>query len=650
VLINKTGTSAARRQIKPTSRFAWFRVSLELFNIVLSSLHKMKSFFGSFFGALFGIIFLVGICVFGLIVAIFVISSAEKRPVVPSSCLMVLDLAVPISDSPPEFDPTQFLSGLNDDREQERVSLRDVLRALERAGSDSRIKGVFITGDIPFERGYASSYPALTEIREALVKFKLSHKPVYAYLQFPFTSGYYLASVADQIFVDPQAELILRGPSYTPLFFADALKKFGVGVQIFRIGKYKSAVEPFIRENMSPENREQIEKLFGDIWTDVSTTIEDARGLPRGSFEQLINQNGLIDADLAVKSKLGTEVVSLSKVMDRLKSQYGVDQEHNTFRQVTVAAYVESIDASTGARPVAGPKIAVVYAEGEIIDGEGEMFGAEGSANNIGGDRYAREIRKFRLDPNVKAIVLRVNSPGGSAFASEQIYRELKAAEETKPVVVSMGGYAASGGYYISAPARHIFAEPTTVTGSIGVYGMVVNFEKLANENGITSDSVTTTTPLATLFDPVKQKSDADLAILQKATDKVYSQFLDCVSQGRHIPVEQVNEIAQGRVWSGTDAARVKLVDEIGGLDAAIAYAAKLTQLGEHPSITEFPPRKDLNEKLKELFKAVPRPPVSRSDPVDVSIRQLEHELIDLRGVNDPCGIYARFPSDLRWN
>jgi protease IV len=603
----------------------------------------MKSFFGSFFGALFGIIFLVGIFLFGLIMAVVLIGAAQKRPAVPSSCLLVLDLAVPISDAPPEFDPTQLLSSLNEDREQERVSLRDVLRSLEHGASDSRIKGVFITGNIPFERGYASSYPALTEIREALVKFKLSHKPVYAYLQFPFTSGYYLASVADQIFVDPQAELILRGPSYSPLFFADALKKFGVGVQVFRIGKYKSAVEPFIRENMSPENREQIEKLFADIWADVTTRIEQARGLPRGSFEQLINANGLIDADLAVKSKLGNEVISLSKVMDRLKSQYGVDKEHNTFRQVTVSGYLQSIDRSNDTPPSGGPKIAVVYAEGEIFDGEG-------SATDVGGDRYAREIRKFRLDPNVKAIVLRVNSPGGSGFASEQIYRELNAAEETKPVVVSMGGYAASGGYYISAPARHIFAEATTVTGSIGVYGMVVNFEKLANDNGVTTDSVTTTTPLATLFDPIKQKSDADIAILQKATDKLYSQFVDCVSQGRHIPVEQVNEIAQGRVWSGTDAARIRLVDEIGGLDSAIAYAAKLAQLGDHPSITEFPARKNLDEKLKELFKAVPRPPVARSGPLELGIKQLEHELIDLRTLNDPRGIYARFPSDIQWN
>jgi protease IV len=491
--------------------------------------------------------------------------------------------------------------------------------------------------------GYASSYPALKEIREALAKFKEAHKPVYAYLQFPFTPAYYLESVADQLFVDPQAEFILRGPSSSPLYYAGALKKFGIGVQVFRVGKYKSFVEPYIRDNMSPENREQLEKLFGDMWTEVTTAIEQARGLPRGSFEQLIDKNGLIDGELAVKSKLGTELVSLSEVMDRLRTQYGSDQHHHTFRQVTVSSYLGAIGRNPKGESDTGSKIAVVYAEGEIVDGEG-------SPGNVGGERYAREIRKFRLDPSVKAIVLRVNSPGGSGFASEEIYRELKAAEETKPVVVSMGGYAASGGYYISVASKRIFAEPTTITGSIGVFGLEVNFEKIAADNGITTDSVTTTNPLATLFNPLKQKSDTDLAILQKAVDKFYDQFLGRVSQGRGIAVEQVNEIAQGRVWSGSEAARMKLVDEIGGLNSAIAYAANLARLGDQPRITEFPGRKDLSEKLKELFKSTPRPPVARLDPIEQGVQDLENELKGLRALNDPEGIYARFPTDIRWN
>jgi protease IV len=603
----------------------------------------MKSFFGSFFGALAAIILLLGFCVLGFIAVIVFVGSSKKTVVVPAGSLLVLDLAVPIRDAPPEFDPTQLFAGMTDDQQEERVSLRDVLRAVDRAATDSNIKGVFITGNIPLDRGYGSSYPALTEIRQALVKFKESHKPVYAYLQFPFTSGYYIASVADQIFVDPQAEFILRGPSVSELFFAGALKKYGIGVQVFRVGKYKSAVEPFIRDNMSPESREQLETLFGDAWSDVTTTIEKSRGLPSGTLDQLIDANGIISADLAVTSKLGTEVISLSQIMDRLKEQYGTDSQHDTFKQVSVASYMESIDWDRKKLSDAGSKIGVVYAEGEIVDGEG-------LTTNVGGDRYAREIRKLRYDPSVKAIVLRVDSPGGSGFASEQIYRELKAAEETKPVIVSMGGYAASGGFYISSPAKHIFAEPITVTGSIGVFGLEVNFEKLAADNGITTDSVTTTAPLATLFDPIRQKSDADLAILQRETDRFYEEFLNRVADGRHLSVGQVNEIAQGRVWSGVEALRLKLVDEIGGLDAAIAYAAKLTNLGDHPPITEFPSRKDLSDKLRELFKSTPRPPVTRFDPVELGVRELERQLIDLRALNDPTGIYARFPTDIIWN
>jgi protease IV len=601
----------------------------------------MKTFFGSFFGALFAILFLVAAGIVGCIGLIALVGVSEKGSTVANNSLLVLDLAVPILDAPQEFDPAQLLAGVSDDQQESQVTLRDVLRAISLAATDAKIKGVFITGNLLPTSNYASKYPALKEVREALAKFKESHKPIYAYLQFPFAPGYYLESIADQILVDPQAEFILRGPSTSPLYYAGALKKFGIGVQVFRVGKYKSFVEPYIRENMSPENREQLEKLFGDIWGEVTTKIEQARGLPPGSLDQLINENGLIDGELAVKNKLGTELVSLSEVMDRLKKQYGADEQHNTFRQVTVSSYLAAVEKSPTAKFDGESKIGVIYAEGEIVDGEG------GPAN-VGGERYVRAIRKFRFDPSVKAIVLRVNSPGGSGFASEEIYRELRAAQTVKPVVVSMGGYAASGGYYISTAANHVFAEPTTITGSIGVFGLTINFEKIANDNGITTDSVTTTNSLATLFNPLKQKSDADLAILQKAVDKFYDQFLQRVSEGRHIPVAQVNDIAQGRVWSGSEAAKLKLVDEVGGLGSAIAYASNLAHLGDHPAIIEFPARKDLNEKLKELFKSVPRPPVARLDPINQWVKDLKDRIKDLRALNDPEGIYARFPSDIR--
>jgi protease IV len=603
----------------------------------------MKTFFGSFFGTLFAIFFF-GACAFlGLVAIVVLIGATEKGPKVPDNSLLVLDLAAPITDAPPQFEPGQLLSGLSEDQQPAQVSLRETLLAIRRASADPKIKGIFLTGNLLPINNYASSYPALREVREALSHFKESHKAVYAYVQFPFTPAYYLESVADQIFADPQAEFILRGPSTIPLYFAGACKKYGIGVQVFRVGKYKSFVEPFIRENMSPENREQLQQLFNDIWNEVKNAIEQARGLPTGALEKLINENGLIDAELALKSNLATEIISQSEIIERLKARYGEDKQNRTFAQTTVSSYLAATGVRTGLDSTDAPHVAIVYAEGEIVDGEG-------GPGNVGGERYAREIRKLRLDPSVRAIVLRVNSPGGSGFASEQIYRELKSAEGTKPVIVSMGGYAASGGYYISAASNHIFAEPTTITGSIGVFGLQVNFEELAKANGITTDSVTTTTPLTTLFSPFKQKSEADLAILQKAVDRFYDDFLKRVSDGRSIPVPQVDEIAQGRVWSGIEAQKIKLVDEVGGLRSAISYAGNLVHLGARPVITEFPGHKDFSEKLREILKSAPRPPVAKVDPVREGLKAIEDQFKDLRALNDPQGLYSRFPVDIHWN
>jgi protease-4 len=603
----------------------------------------MKTFFGAFFGTFFAIFFLIGCAFVGLIALVALIGVADKGPKVPGNALLVLDLAAPITDAPQQFDPSQLLSGISEEQQPAQVSLREVLQAIGRASTDARIKGIFLRGNLLPVGNFASSYPALKEVREALVRFKESHKPVYAYLQFPFTPAYYLESVADQIFADPQAEFILRGPSTIPLYFAGAFKKYGIGVQVFRVGKYKSFVEPFIRENMSSENREQLQQLFNDIWAEVTSTIEKSRELPAGTLERLINENGLIDGELAVKTKLATELVSQSEIIDRFKAQYGEDKKNKTFPQTTVSSYLTALGAKTELNPTDKPHVAIVYAEGDIVEGEG-------TAGTVGGERYAREIRKLRLNPNVRAIVLRVNSPGGSGFASEQIYRELKSAGAVKPVVVSMGGYAASGGYYIAAASNHIFAEPTTVTGSIGVFGLQFNFEDIARTNGITTDSVTTTTPLTTLFSPFKRKSDADLAILQKAVDKFYDDFLKGVSDGRNIPVPQVNEIAQGRIWSGIEAQKVRLVDEVGGLRSAVSYAGNLAHLGEHPVITEFPGSKDFNEKLQEILKATPRPPVAGFDPVRQGWKELEGLYKELRVLNDPKGIYSRFPADIHWN
>jgi len=603
----------------------------------------MKSFLQSFFGALFAILFL-GACAFVFVIGFIALASLGARaPRIQDHSLLVLDLSVPITDAPPQFDPTRIFSGALNDEEKQQVPLREAIKAISQGSRDSRIDGVLITGNLLPVGGIASGYPALKEIRQALDKLKQSKKPVFAYLQLPIARVYYLASVADEIYVDSRAEFALMGPATFPMFFADAMQKFGIEAQVVKVGRYKSAVDPFLRENMSPEDREQLQKLFGDLWQDVTTTIESSRKLPAGSLERLINENGLIDAQQSVKAGLATAVLSQSQLIDKFKARYGVDRKNNTFRQVSVPSYLQSLDRASAGQSESGSKIGVIYAEGTMVDGEG-------GPGKVGGDRYAREIRKMRLDPRVKAIVLRVNSPGGSVFAAETIYQELKAAAAEKPLVVSFGTYAASGGYYIAAAGNRIFAEPTTITGSIGIFGLLFNFEKLANNNGIKTDSLITTTPLASLFNPFVRKSDADIAILQKSVNRDYETFLEHVAKGRQLSVEQVDQVAQGRVWSGLDARKVKLVDELGGLVETVQYASKVTNLGDNPRIVEYPARKTLEEKLQEILETTPRPPVSRLDPINAGLKELEHQLQNFRSLNDPHNIYALFPDQIRWN
>jgi protease-4 len=283
-----------------------------------------------------------------------------------------------------------------------------------------------------------------------------------------------------------------------------------------------------------------------------------------------------------------------------------------------------------------------VYAEGEIVDGEG-------SGSNIGGDKLARAIRKFRLDPDVKAIVLRINSPGGSGSASEVIWRELAAAHKAKPVVVSMGTVAASGGYYIATAADRIFVEPTTITGSIGVFGLFPNVQKLFSNFGITWDSVATT-PYSDLLTPFREKSPEEMAVIQKYIDEFYQQFLERVSQARNIPVDQVNEIAQGRVWSGERAIKLHLVDAIGGLRTAVDYAAELAHQGTHPRLAEYPTKQDFGEAIQKALNGTERPPVSKVDPVNRELQVLEKTLREFKCFNDPMGIYSLLPIGIEWN
>jgi len=598
----------------------------------------MKSFFASFFGTLFAI----GLIIIGgfllLIGIISLIGSSNKGPTVENKSVLVIDLSVPISDAPAELNTSELISELSG-QENQRVTLREVLRSISLATTDDRIPAIFLTGNVS-PGSYSSGLAALREIREALLRFKQSKKPVYAHLVVPFTRTYYVASVADKIYLDREEGMAVSGLVSEQLRFASLLKKFGIGVQVSKQGKYKSAVEPFLLDNSSPENTEQVQALLSDFWTEITTGIEQARGIKPGTVQELIAQKGLIDAETALEQKLVTNLEPLTAVMDELKQKYAEDSKNNTFRQITVANYLAAFDGRPRT-PEKGSKVGIVYAEGEIVDGEGD-------SGTVGGDKLARAIRKFRFDPDIKGIVLRVNSPGGSALASEVIRSELESTQKAKPVVVSMGTVAASGGYWISTAANRVFAEPGTITGSIGVFGLFPNVQKLANENGVFWNPIETS-PYSDLFTISRPKTDAELAVLQRTIDHIYDDFLKHVSDARHIPVDGVKEIAQGRVWSGSQAIKLHLVDEIGGLQAAISYAGTSANLGDNPKITEYPAKKDLNEKLKELFKGTERPPVSKLDPINRELKALEAELHTLTHLNDPQGIYALLPIGIDW-
>jgi protease IV len=598
----------------------------------------MKSFFASFFGTLFAIA-LVIIGGFLLLIGIIsLIGSSNKGPTVENKSVLVIDLSVPISDAPAELNTSELISELSG-QENQRVTLREVLRSISLATTDDRVPAIFLTGNVT-PGGYSSGLATLREIREALLRFKQSKKPVYAHLVVPFTRTYYVASVADKIYLDREEGMAVSGLVSEQLRFASLLKKFGIGVQVSKQGKYKSAVEPFLLDNSSPENTEQVQALLSDFWTEITTGIEQARGIQPGTLQELIAQKGLIDAETALEQKLVTTLEPLTAVMDELKQKYAEDSKNNTFRQITVANYLAAFDGRPRT-PEKGSKVGIVYAEGEIVDGEGD-------SSTVGGDKLARAIRKFRFDPDIKAIVLRVNSPGGSALASEVIRSELDSTQKAKPVVVSMGTVAASGGYWISTAANRVFAEPGTITGSIGVFGLFPNVQKLANENGVFWNPIETS-PYSDLFTISRPKTDAELAVLQRTIDHIYDDFLKHVSAARHMPVDGVKEIAQGRVWSGSQAIKLHLVDEIGGLQAAISYAGTSANLGDNPKITEYPAKKDLNEKLKELFKGNERPPVSKLDPINQELKALEAELHTLTHLNDPQGIYALLPIGIDW-
>ncbi len=599
----------------------------------------MKNFLTSMLGALVAlIIFTCGavLLFIGFLGVIVAMGGEKAAPDFERGSYLVFDLSMNIPDAPKAFDLGP-LTG----RDGNSVQLREVTAGLKAAAKDDRIKGILIKGSFRPEN-YGTGMAALKEVRQALEEFKTtSHKPVKAYLEQCDTKDYYVASVANEVTIDPYGMILMPGLASEPVFFAGAFEKYGINVQVTRVGKYKSYVEPYTRKDMSPENREQLKKLLDDLWGSIVADVAKSRKLKPEEVQRTVDGEGLIRADVAEKAHLVDRVKYRDEVIEELRKETGRGKNRETFKQVTLQEYLKISKATHALDALTGPKIAVIYAEGNIVDGEGEP-------DEVGGVRFAREFRKLRQDEDVKAIVLRVNSPGGSATASENIQREIRLAREVKPVVVSMGSYAASGGYWISAYGERIFAEPNTITGSIGVFGIQFDVKKLANDFGITFDSVKTG-KFADTLTISRPKTDEELAVFQRLVDWIYGEFVKKVADARALPREKVEEIAQGRVWSGEEAKKLGLVDEIGTLENAIAYTAKKAGVEGKYRVVEYPRTKEFFEALAEYMDHV-TPTSARAKThslIDQLAVKLKQELATMRSFNDPQGVYARLPLEL---
>ncbi|QLE56617.1 signal peptide peptidase SppA [Nostoc sp. TCL26-01] len=603
-----------------------------------------KQTLASLVGTLLGLIIFAGVGTTGLLLLLFAAaSSKETGPVVKDQSVVVFDLAMNITDREPSA--SEELQNRISGVEVERMTLRSVLDSLEKARLDPRIVAVYLDGT---RAGGASTlgYASLKEIRKALEEFRKSGKKVIAYSMDWSEKEYYLSSVADTVALNPLGAMEINGLSSQPMFLAGALQKYGIGVQVVRVGKFKGAVEQYVLDKLSPENREQTQQLLNDVWSEWRTTVGNSRKINPQNLQAIADNQALLEATAAKTNGLVDQVVYNDQIVADLKKITGSDDKTNTFKQISLSKYAESSGKNRSRQKNSPNQIAIVYAEGDIVDGKGED-------GQVGGDRFAKIFNKIRQDKNIKAVVLRINSPGGSASAAEVMQREVRLTREIKPVVVSMGDVAASGGYWIASDSNRIFAEPNTITGSIGVFGILFNGQKLANDNGITWDVVKTAN-YADTQTIARPKSPQELAIYQRSVNRIYNLFINKVAQGRKLPEQKVAEIAQGRVWSGVAAKQIGLVDEIGGLDAAIEYAAKAGKLDKDWQLKEYPKESTFEERffgqaVEEISTALGIEKIASQskNPLTTELQKLEQEIAIFQRMNDPQGIYARLPFNL---
>ncbi|TDG37008.1 signal peptide peptidase SppA [Pedobacter changchengzhani] len=542
----------------------------------------MREFFKYVFATVVGFVLsivIIGVLCFVIVVAAVSSMSSEKSVAVSSNSVLYLDLNQPITERTPKntFGNLPIIGNGG----KEGIGLNDLLKSISRAKNDDNIKCIYINVTSP-NTGLAT----MREVRNALIDFKKSHKQIIAYSEVYTQGAYYLASAADKVYLNPQGSLEFKGFKSELTFFKGTLEKAGVEMQVIRVGNYKSAVEPYILDKMSDYNRTQVTAYVNGLYNTFLTDIAQSRNVQKDSLYAIADDYKIQKAQDAVDFKLVDGLMYKDQILDELRKLSGRSKKE-TIRSVTINDYATSnSDKETGE-----DKVAIIYASGEIS-------GGEGNDNQIGSERISRAIRKARLDDDIKAIVLRVNSPGGDALASDVIWREVVLAKKEKPVIASFGDVAASGGYYIACAADSIFVQPNSITGSIGIFGLIPNFQNLlTNKLGVTFDGVKTG-KYADIMSTNRPMTAGEKFIIQGELNRFYDGFITRVADGRKKTKTYIDSVGGGHVWVGTDAVQIGLADRVGSFNDAIKSAAKKAKLKNY-KVVEYP---EVVDPIKSLL------------------------------------------------
>ncbi|MFY1046980.1 signal peptide peptidase SppA [Chryseobacterium sp. GP-SGM7] len=536
----------------------------------------MKSFFKNVLANIVAIVLLCFVFFFFFIIMIAVGSiSGEKSVSVKKNSVLTINLNTAIIDSPTEEQQSIFNM-----KKKSSILIYDAVEAIHKAKEDDNIKGISIEVD-----NFSAGTTQIDDLRNAIEDFKKSGKFVYAYGNSVSQASYYLGSVADQYYLNPSGGIELKGLATEVTFFKDFAEKYGIGIEVIRHGKFKSAVEPFLRNDISPENQEQLSTLLNDIWGNTSSKMAASRKMKADEFKTVVDSLYGMIPDLSLKYKLADKLIQKTEYDQIIRAKLNLKAD-DKLNRVSLHKYIDSFTD----KEKSGDRVAVLYASGSINNGD--------EYNEIYSEKYIKYIKDLQEDNKVKAVVLRINSPGGSANASDEILFELQQLKKKKPLVVSFGDYAASGGYYIAMGADKIYSEPNTLTGSIGVFGVMPYFKDIANKNGVRSDIVATNANSA-YYSSLHGLTPYGVNVMTRSVEGTYKRFVHFVTQNRKKTFEEIDNVGGGRVWSGVRAKEIGLVDELGTLNDAVKFAAQKANLKSY-SVASYPKKMTAFEQIFE--------------------------------------------------